>query len=65
MNEFTNVTGGYNKEEVNEFVSYVIKKTEENILTIKKQKDEIEKLKLENERLKKLENSYLYIQNQI
>lgn len=26
MNEFTNVTGGYNKEEVNEFVSYVIKK---------------------------------------
>lgn len=65
MDNFTNVTGGYNKQEVNEFVNYVIKKTEENILTIKKQKEEIESLKLENDRLKKLEDSYKYIQNQV
>ena len=65
MNNFVNDPNGYKKEEVNEFVDYVIKKTEENILTIKKQKDEIEALRLENERLKRLENSYLYIQNQI
>ena len=38
MDNFTNVTDGYRKEEVNEFVDYVIRKTEENILTIKKQK---------------------------
>ena len=65
MDNFTNVTGGYNKQEVNEFVEYVIKKTEDNILTIKKQKEEIESLRLENERLKKLENSYKYIQEQV
>lgn len=65
MDNFSNVTNGYRKEEVNDFVEYVIKRTEENILTIKKQKDEIEALRMENERLKKLENSYLYIQNQI
>lgn len=65
MDNFSNVTGGYRKEEVNDFVEYVIKRTEENILTIKKQKDEIEALRLENERLRKLEDSYLYIQNQI
>lgn len=63
---FSNVPdGGYNRREVNDFVDYVIKKTEENILTIKKQKDEIEYLKSENARLKELENSYSYIQNQI
>ena len=65
MNNFVNDPNGYKKEEVNEFVDYVIKKTEENIITIKKQKEEIDALRLENERLKKLENSYLYIQNQI
>ena len=64
MDNFSNVTNGYRKEEVNDFVEYVIKRTEVNILTIKKQKDEIEALRLENERLKKLEDSYLYIQNQ-
>ena len=46
MDNFTNTVGGYKKEEVNEFVDYVIKKTEENILTIKKQKDEIAALKM-------------------
>ena len=64
-NNFTNVTEGYRKEEVNEFVEYVIRKTEENMLTIKKQKEELEALKMENARLKKLEDSYHYIQNQI
>ena len=65
MNNFTNTVGGYKKEEVNEFVEYVIKKTEENILTIKKQKEEITALKLENDRLKKLEDSFLYLQKQM
>ena len=46
MNNFTNVQdGGYKREEVNDFVDYVIRKTEENILTIKSQKEEIERLK--------------------
>ena len=65
MDNFTNMQSGYNKQQVNDFVDYVIKKTEDNILTIKKQKDEIEYLKRENERLKKLETSYMYIQNQM
>ena len=66
MNNFTNVQdGGYKREEVNDFVDYVIRKTEGNILTIKSQKEEIERLKEENSRLKKLENSYAYIQSQI
>ena len=66
MNNFSNVQdGGYNRQEVNDFVDYVIKKTEENILTIKRQKDEIEYLKSENARLSRLEESYAYIQNQI
>lgn len=66
MNNFSNAQdGGYNRQEVNDFVDYVIKKTEENILTIKKQKEEIEYLKKENERLSRLEQSYMYIQNQI
>lgn len=66
MNNFSSVQDrGYNRQEVNDFVDYVIKKTEENILTIKKQKDEIEYLKSENARLSKLEESYTYIQNQI
>lgn len=66
MYNFSNVPdGGYNRQEVNAFVDYVIKKTEENVLTIKKQKDEIEFLKSENERLGRLEQSYAYIQNQV
>lgn len=65
MNNFTNAPDGYRREEVNDFVSYVIKRTEENILTIKRQQEEIEMLKAENERLRKLEDSYLFVQNQI
>lgn len=56
---------GYSKQEVNEFVDYVIKKTEENILTIKRQKDEIEYLKRENDRLKTESNPYVYMQNKM
>lgn len=65
VNNFSNDNFGYNKEEVNSFVDYVIKKTEDNILTIKKQNDEIEYLKKELDRLKKLEDSYNYVQKQI
>lgn len=65
MNDSRFITNSYNKEEVNDFVDYVIKRTEENIITIKKQKDEIEALRMENERLRKLEDSYVYVQNQI
>ena len=66
MDNFSNVqSGGYDRKEVNDFVDYVIKKTEENIITIRKQQEEIEYLKHENKRLSKLENSYMYIQNEI
>ncbi len=66
MYNFTNVSSdGYKKEEVNDFVSYVINKTEENVLTIKNQQEEIEYLRGENARLKKLEDSYSYVQSQI
>ena len=50
MDNFTNVTDGYRKEEVNEFVDYVIKKTEENIDTIRRQNEEIRRLNLELEK---------------
>lgn len=45
MNSFNDSALGYNKKEVNEFVDYVIKKTEDNILTIKNQQEEIKRLK--------------------
>ena len=66
MDNFSSVSdGGYNRKEVNDFVDYVIKKTEENIITIRKQQEEIEYLKRENERLSKLEHSYMYIEKEI
>ena len=66
MINFSNVPdGGYNRQEVNSFVDYVIKKTEENVLTIKKQREEIDYLKSENARLSRLEQSYSYIQTQV
>lgn len=65
MNNFSNDNFGYNKDEVNSFVDYVIKKTEDNVLTIKKQQEEITYLKQELARLQKLESSYNYVQNQI
>ncbi len=65
MNNFTDDVRGYNKEEVNSFVDYVIKRVEDNIFIINKQDEEIKRLKDENERLKKLENSYNYINSEI
>lgn len=49
---------GFKKEDVSNFVDYVIKKTEENILTIKNQKEEIDKLREELAIYKRLENNY-------
>lgn len=54
MDNFNEERLGYRKEEVNEFVDYVIKKTEENISTIKSQKDEILRLTNEVEDYKRL-----------
>lgn len=54
MDNFNEERLGYRKEEVNEFVDYVIKKTEENISTIKSQKDEILRLTNEVEEYKRL-----------
>lgn len=45
MNSFNDSALGYNKKEVNDFVDYVIKKTEDNIVTIKNQQEEIKRLK--------------------
>ena len=54
MDNFTNVTGGYNKQEVNEFVEYVIKKTEDNILTIRKTKRRNREFTLRKRKTKKI-----------
>ncbi len=54
MDNFNEEHLGYRKQEVNEFVDYVIKKTEENISTIKSQKDEILRLTNELEEYKRL-----------
>ena len=59
MEHFNSDALGYNKTEVNEFVDYVIKKTEENIYTIKSQLDEIKRLTDELERYKNLESALL------
>lgn len=64
MDNFSQETMGYNKNEVNEFVDYVIKKTEENVLTIRNQRDEIAKLNKELEQYKKMESSYTYLNSQ-
>ena len=60
--------GGYNKKEVNDFVDYVIKKTEENINTIKSQQEELAKKEQKIKQLedalqtyKRLENTYNYL----
>ena len=56
MDNFSSTdASGYDKKEVNEFVDYVIKKTEDNIELIKQQKDEIEYLRAE---LEKSRNTY-------
>lgn len=59
MDNFNEEHLGYRKQEVNEFVDYVIKKTEENIYTIKSQLDEIKRLQEEVARYKEIENALL------
>ena len=44
MDNFSEVPDGYDKKEVNSFVDYVIKKTQDNIEVIKSQQEEINKL---------------------
>ena len=61
MDHFNSSGLGYDKNEVNEFVDYVIKKTEENVKTIKNQYEEIKSLKEELEKYKKIESSMNYI----
>ncbi len=65
MNNFKLEQDGYRKDDVNQFVDYVIKKTEENIITIRKQQEEIDSLRQENARLKKHDGLYGYLNNQI
>lgn len=64
MEHFSSNGLGYNKEEVNDFVDYVIKKTEENVTTIKSQYEEIRRLQDELEHYKKLENTLDTIYNE-
>ena len=52
------------KNNINEFVDYIIEKTEKNVETIKTQKDEIERLQEELLVYKKLENTYELINKQ-
>lgn len=61
MDNFNSVTNGYNKQQVNDFIDYVIKKTEQNVLTIKSQQEEIQKLRQEVERLKNVEYNMNFV----
>ena len=57
MEKFSYETNGYNRSEVNQFISDVIKETESIISRVKKQSTEIEDLKKELEHYKNLENA--------
>ncbi len=57
MEKFSYETNGYNRKEVNQFVSDVIRETEGIITRVKKQSTEIEELKKELEHYKNLENT--------
>ena len=57
MEKFSYETNGYNRNEVNQFISDVIKETEEIISRVKSQSVEIEALKRELEHYKNLENA--------
>ncbi len=65
MDHFNSSSDGYNKEQVNEFVDYVIKKTEDNVFTIKSQQEEIKHLNEELNKYKRLENTLNYASNEI
>ncbi len=62
MDNFKESQVGYDKQEVNQFVDYVIKKTEENILVIKNQREEIRRLQ---EELNRRDNMYFISREQI
>ncbi|MBQ6497417.1 MAG: DivIVA domain-containing protein [Bacilli bacterium] len=57
MEKFSYETNGYNRSEVNQFISDVIRETEGIITKVKNQSNEIEELKKELEHYKKLENA--------
>ena len=57
MEKFSYETNGYNRNEVNQFISDVIRETENIIAKVKNQSAEIEELKKEIEHYKKLENA--------
>ena len=57
MEKFSYETNGYNRSEVNQFISDVIRETETIITRVKNQSNEIEELKKELEHYKKLENA--------
>ena len=57
MEKFSYETNGYNRSEVNQFVSDVISETEGIITRVKSQRDEMEKLKKELEHYKELEST--------
>ena len=57
MEKFSYEANGYNRNEVNQFVSDVIKETEGIIVRVKKQNTEIEALKKELDHYREIENS--------
>ena len=65
MDHFNSGPDGYNKTQVNEFVDYVIEKTEEHVATIRSQQDEIKRLYEELDKYKRLENTMNYANNEI
>ncbi len=62
MDNFNEEKLGYNKREVNDFVDYVIKKTEENVNIIRSQSEEIRRL---NEELNRQKNIYSLTKEEI
>ena len=62
MDNFNEEKLGYNKKEVNDFVDYVIKKTEENVNIIRSQSEEIRRL---NEELNRQKNMYSLTKEEI
>lgn len=64
MDNFENDPRGYNKEQVNEFVSEVIKKTEHNIEMINYQQSEMRRLNDELAIYKRLEKGYDYVKKE-
>lgn len=57
MVKFSYETNGYNRNEVNDFISDVIKETEDIVNRCQSQRDEIEKLKVELRHYRELEDS--------